>query len=162
MKERATERLDRAAARGLKSLFPDNLLRVTVGTATCGIISGAREVLDAARAWSEKNPGATVVGTGCIGLCQEEPVLSIMRPGGPVMFYGRVDPAAVEDIIEASRRGEVPGDEALAGATHVLGKLKKEDYRIGGRGWNMNEDRLSAAPVSARPLPCQPPCLEHV
>jgi NADP-reducing hydrogenase subunit HndB len=54
----------------------DNHIRVVVGLATCGIASGARPVLntlsDAVQTKGLSN--VTVTQTGCIGLCQYEPI----------------------------------------------------------------------------------------
>ena len=57
--------------------------RVVVGMATCGIASGARPVLTAlADAVAEKKiPDCSVTQTGCIGLCQYEPIVEVIQPG---------------------------------------------------------------------------------
>ena len=57
--------------------------RVVVGMATCGIASGARPVL-AALADAVQEEGLNninVTQTGCIGLCQYEPIVEVMEPG---------------------------------------------------------------------------------
>ena len=54
--------------------------RIVVGMATCGIAAGARPVLNAfveavaAEGLAEK---VTVTQTGCIGICQYEPVVEV-------------------------------------------------------------------------------------
>ena len=58
--------------------------RVVVGMATCGIASGARPVLTAlSDAVQEQNLSEkiSVTQTGCIGLCQYEPIVEVMEPG---------------------------------------------------------------------------------
>ena len=62
----------------------ENQIRVVVGMATCGIASGARPVLTAlADAVQEQNLSEKicVTQTGCIGLCQYEPIVEVMEPG---------------------------------------------------------------------------------
>ena len=58
--------------------------RVVVGMATCGIASGARPVLNALSTLVQEK-GLTdkisVTQTGCIGLCQYEPIVEVMEPG---------------------------------------------------------------------------------
>ena len=58
--------------------------RVVVGMATCGIASGARPVLTALSNLVQER-GLTdriaVTQTGCIGLCQYEPIVEVMEPG---------------------------------------------------------------------------------
>lgn len=57
-------------------------VRVVVGMATCGIAAGARPVLNTfveevnKEGLSEK---VTVSQTGCIGICQFEPVVEILK-----------------------------------------------------------------------------------
>ena len=57
--------------------------RVAVGMATCGIAAGARPVLSAfTEEVAKRNLGNVVVTqTGCIGICQYEPVVEIFVPG---------------------------------------------------------------------------------
>ena len=59
-------------------------IRVVVGMATCGIASGARPVLTTlSNLVQEKGLTGkiTVTQTGCIGLCQYEPIVEVMEPG---------------------------------------------------------------------------------
>ncbi|MBR5448400.1 MAG: (2Fe-2S) ferredoxin domain-containing protein, partial [Clostridia bacterium] len=60
-------------------------LRVVVGMATCGIAAGARPVLNAfveAVNGSDLAGKVTVTQTGCIGICQFEPVVEIYDAQG--------------------------------------------------------------------------------
>ena len=58
-------------------------IRVVVGMATCGIAAGARPVLNAFTEEVAKRrlEGVTVAQTGCIGICQYEPVVEVYAPG---------------------------------------------------------------------------------
>ena len=63
--------------------------RVVVGMATCGIAAGARPVLTA---FTDEvaNRGlhnVTVTQTGCIGICQFEPVVEVYEPGKEKVTY---------------------------------------------------------------------------
>jgi NADH:ubiquinone oxidoreductase subunit F (NADH-binding)/(2Fe-2S) ferredoxin/Pyruvate/2-oxoacid:ferredoxin oxidoreductase delta subunit len=128
MKVTSIKDLDQLKTRGLGSLYP-GATRVAVGTATCGIISGALEVMEALKAAAQKAPKDFIVmETGCVGFCQEEPIVSVMRPKGPMIFYSRVSPEIAGKILEAASRGEVVHET-------VLGKIMKEDYILGGAAW---------------------------
>ena len=52
-------------------------IRIVVGMATCGIASGARPVLNVLADEVQKRGMSNVVvtQTGCIGLCQYEPIV---------------------------------------------------------------------------------------
>ena len=81
----------------------ENQIRVVVGMATCGIASGARPVLTAlSDAVQEQNLSdkINVTQTGCIGLCQYEPIVEIYEPGKEKVTYVKVNPEKAMDILE--------------------------------------------------------------
>ena len=63
--------------------------RIIVGMATCGIASGARPVLNALSDEVQKKGLSNVVvtQTGCIGLCQYEPIVEVLEPGKEKVTY---------------------------------------------------------------------------
>lgn len=67
----------------------DNAVRVLVGMATCGIAAGARPVLTALVEEVAKRglQNVTVTQTGCIGICQFEPVVEVVVPGQEKVTY---------------------------------------------------------------------------
>lgn len=67
----------------------DDVVRIVVGMATCGIAAGARPVLNAlVDEVSKRNlKGVTVSQTGCIGMCQYEPIVEVMEPGKEKVTY---------------------------------------------------------------------------
>ncbi|MDO4987894.1 MAG: NADH-quinone oxidoreductase subunit NuoF [Synergistes sp.] len=68
---------------------------------TCGIAAGARAVMAAVLEELEKRNihDVAVLQTGCIGMCQKEPLLDIVRPGEERVTYGPVKPTDVPRII---------------------------------------------------------------
>lgn len=77
-------------------------MRVVVGMATCGIASGARPVLNTlADAVNEKGlKDVIVTQTGCIGLCQYEPIVEIYQPGREKVTYIKMDPEKAREVFE--------------------------------------------------------------
>ena len=68
--------------------------RIVVGMATCGIAAGARPVLNAfVEGVSEAGLGDHVIvtQTGCIGICQYEPVVEIYEAGKDKVTYVKMD-----------------------------------------------------------------------
>lgn len=67
----------------------DDKIRVVVGMATCGIAAGARPVLNAfTEEVAKRNLGNVAVSqTGCIGICQYEPVVEVFTPDGQKTTY---------------------------------------------------------------------------
>lgn len=77
--------------------------RVVVGMATCGIASGARPVLTTlSNLVQEKNltDKVAVTQTGCIGLCQYEPIVEVMEPGQPKITYIKMNPEKAAEVVE--------------------------------------------------------------
>jgi NADP-reducing hydrogenase subunit HndB len=77
-------------------------LRVVVGMATCGIAAGARPVLTAlSNAVQEKGlKNIAVVQTGCIGLCQYEPIVEVIAPGGEKTTYVKMTAEKALEVVE--------------------------------------------------------------
>jgi NADP-reducing hydrogenase subunit HndB len=77
-------------------------MRVVVGMATCGIASGARPVLNTiADAVRDKNLNDIVVTqTGCIGLCQLEPLVEIYETGKEKVTYIKMNPEKAREVVE--------------------------------------------------------------
>lgn len=82
--------------------------RVVVGMATCGIAAGARPVLNAFVDKVNKenlSDRVTVTQTGCIGVCQYEPVVEIFEEGKEKVTYVKLDAAKAEEIVEKHLKG---------------------------------------------------------
>lgn len=81
----------------------EDQIRVVVGMATCGIAAGARPVLnELAEKVQEKNltDKISVSQTGCIGLCQYEPIVEVYEPGKEKVTYIKMDVDKADEIFE--------------------------------------------------------------
>ena len=89
---------------------------VVVGMGTCGIAAGARETMKAILGFIEENnlSGITVSQTGCIGLCEREPIVQVSVGEEPKVTYGKVTPEVVERIMKE----------------HVLGGRSLQEYVV--------------------------------
>ena len=83
-------------------------IRVVVGMATCGIAAGARPVLNAF-VEGVSNAGladkVTVTQTGCIGVCQYEPVVEIFEADKEKVTYIKMTPEKAAEVIEKHLKG---------------------------------------------------------
>ena len=85
-----------------------NSTRIVVGMATCGIAAGARPVLNAFVEEVNNNGLAdtvTVTQTGCIGICQYEPVVEIFEPGKEKVTYVKMTPDKAKEVIAKHLKG---------------------------------------------------------
>ena len=75
--------------------------RVMVGMATCGIAAGARPVLNAfVEEVAKRNlQDVMVTQTGCIGICQYEPVVEVVTPGQEKVTYVKMTPEKAVRVV---------------------------------------------------------------
>lgn len=85
---------------GVRTDENDNI-RIVVGMATCGIAAGARPVLNAFTEEISKRGlhHVTVAQTGCIGICQYEPVVEVFVPGQEKVTYVKIGADVVAKIV---------------------------------------------------------------
>lgn len=92
----------------------ENDIQIIVGTGTCGIAAGSKDVINAFidAVEGQKLEHVTIRQTGCMGLCYVEPTVEVKVPGMPDTIYGKVDAAVAEKIV----------------AEHILGKKLVEGH----------------------------------
>ena len=83
-------------------------VRVVVGMATCGIAAGARPVLNTFVEEVNKadlNEKVSVSQTGCIGICQFEPVVEVFEAGKDKVTYVKMTPEKAKRVVEEHLKG---------------------------------------------------------
>ncbi len=96
----------------------DNTVRIVVGMATCGIAAGARPVLSQFVEEVNKeglSDKITVTQTGCIGLCQYEPIVEVFESGKEKTTYVKMDAEKAKRVV----------------AEHIKGGKVVAEYTIG-------------------------------
>ncbi len=92
--------------------------RVVVGMATCGIAAGARPVLNAFVEGVQAAGLAqdvSVTQTGCIGICQFEPVVEVFEAGKEKVTYVKMTEEKVKKVIdEHLKNGKVVAEYTIA------------------------------------------------
>ena len=85
-----------------------NEIRVVVGMATCGIAAGARPVLNTLVEEVNKEglmDKVTVSQTGCIGICQFEPVVEVFESGKEKVTYVKMTAEKAKRVVEEHLKG---------------------------------------------------------
>ena len=92
----------------------ENDIQIIVGTGTCGIAAGSKDVINAFidAVEMQKLEHVTIRQTGCMGLCYVEPTVEVRVPGMPDTIYGKVDAAVAGKIV----------------TEHILGKKLVEGH----------------------------------
>ena len=95
-----------------------NTIRVVVGMATCGISAGARPVLNAIveELARENVAGVQVTQTGCIGICQYEPVVEVYEPGKEKVTYVKMTPEKAIRMVHHHLMNGEPVEEYIIGS----------------------------------------------
>ena len=96
--------------------------RVVVGMATCGIAAGARPVLNAfVEGVNEAGltESVTVTQTGCIGICQYEPVVEVFTKDAEKVTYVKMTADKAKEVIEKHIKGGKVVTEYTIGASKI-------------------------------------------
>ena len=98
----------------------NELVRIVVGMATCGIAAGARPVMLAFMEEVNKREmgNVTVTQTGCVGMCRLEPIVEVYVKGQEKVTYVHMTPEKVARIVN----------------DHIVNGRPVEEYTIGHQG----------------------------
>ncbi|HMD88248.1 MAG TPA: (2Fe-2S) ferredoxin domain-containing protein [Anaerolineaceae bacterium] len=99
-----------------KAKVESGQVQVIVAMGTCGIAAGARETMKAILDEIEKDnlSGIVVTQTGCMGMCEWEPIAQVIVGDQPKVTYGKVTPDVARKIMK----------------DHVIGGKIVEDHVI--------------------------------
>ena len=100
-------------------------IQVKVAMATCGIASGAKQVMEViVNECNRRNIPAVVTQTGCMGYCYAEPTVEVTKPGQAPVVFGYITPLKAEELVSKY----FTGDEMFEGIIPVNYE-KVESYK---------------------------------
>jgi NADH-quinone oxidoreductase subunit F len=98
----------------IPTLYRPSGIKVNFGMASCGIAAGAKKALQRAQQeWPTSSNGLHFAQTGCLGLCQEEPLVEILEPDAPRIVYKHVTKEKIVELIYARLKGDLNEKWAL-------------------------------------------------
>ena len=88
---------------------PELLVQVKIGMATCGIASGAREIMKYfVEELEQQAVDAVITQTGCMGYCYAEPTVEVTLPQKDPVVFGFLTRAKAQEIIDTYiKKGEL-------------------------------------------------------
>lgn len=91
-------------------------VQVIVAMGTCGIAAGARDTMKSVLNYIEAQhlSGVTVTQTGCMGMCEQEPIVQVIFGEQAKVTYGKVNADVAAQIMKQHVQGGTPLKE------HVL------------------------------------------
>lgn len=94
----------------------EKLIQVKVAMATCGIASGAKQVMEVIiNECNKRGIQAVVTQTGCMGYCYAEPTVEVTKPGQEPVVFGYITPIKAEELVAKY----MAGNEMLDGVIPV-------------------------------------------
>ena len=95
------KKLRDAAREGISLRGEPKSMQIIVHMGTCGIAAGAREILNklAQELGDRKIETVTLRQSGCIGLCDQEPLCTLQDSDGNEFRYGRLTVQKVQEIV---------------------------------------------------------------
>ena len=77
-------------------------IQVIVAMGTCGIAAGARDTMKSVLNFieAEKLSGVTVTQTGCMGMCEQEPIVQVIIGDSAKVTYGKVNSEVAGQIMK--------------------------------------------------------------
>lgn len=104
-------------------------MKITVHMGTCGIASGARDIMDALLDELAQNNVSDVLVTtsGCIGICSREPLVTVEAQGSDPFVYERLTAGKMRQIF----RQHIMGGKIQS--EFVMARGKEQDSRGGDK-----------------------------
>ncbi len=110
------EEIKKQAMSNWEAMQNSEKTRILIGTGTCGIAAGAEDILKTLREELGKNSiEADIIQVGCIGLCYAEPLVEIVKPGMPGVFYGNLTPELMAEIVRDYLTADNPHPDLALG-----------------------------------------------
>jgi (2Fe-2S) ferredoxin len=100
MKIRSVKDLEKISSEFSQRLYFPESVMINVGMASCGIAAGAKATFEKALKEYSAGPSYQVRQTGCLGFCEEEPLVEMVSKGRPRIVYKRVTENRIADVVQ--------------------------------------------------------------
>jgi len=119
MKIQSVEDLNIISQKSNTDIYHPGKIKVNVGMASCGIAAGAQEAFDTAAQAFAGDDTIAICQTGCIGFCEQEPLVEMVADGKPRVIYQNITADRIVDAIEDYRQ------ERFERKKWILGQMRK-------------------------------------
>ena len=92
--------LEKISKKFSRRLYLPEGVKINIGMASCGIAAGAKATLERALKEHPAGDSVEVRQTGCIGFCEEEPLVEILAGNKPRILYKRVTEDKFTDVLQ--------------------------------------------------------------
>jgi NADH:ubiquinone oxidoreductase subunit F (NADH-binding)/(2Fe-2S) ferredoxin len=100
MKIHSVRDLEKISSEFSQRLYFPESVTINVGMASCGIAAGAKASFE--KALKEHSAGGSIQvrQTGCLGFCEEEPLVELVAKGRPRVVYKRVTEEKISEVVQ--------------------------------------------------------------
>jgi NADH:ubiquinone oxidoreductase subunit F (NADH-binding)/(2Fe-2S) ferredoxin len=119
MKIQSVQDLEKITKEYSQKLYTPDFIKVNIGMASCGIAAGAMDSFEEAQKEFADDENIQICQTGCIGFCEEEPLVEIFSENKPRIMYRRLTKDKIVDVIKQYAENDFETSKKL-----ILGQLK--------------------------------------
>lgn len=119
MKIQSVQDLEKITKEYTKKLYAPDSIKVNIGMASCGIAAGAMDSFETAQNEFADDKNIQICQTGCIGFCEEEPLVEIFSQNKPRIMYRCLTKDKIVDVIKQYAENDFETSKKL-----ILGQLK--------------------------------------
>jgi len=105
MKIQSVKDVEKIQQEYTKKLYYPGGIKVNIGMASCGIAAGAKASLEKALKELPQGNGTQLCQTGCLGFCEEEPLVEICAASRPRVIYKHITEDKILDAIHGYAQG---------------------------------------------------------
>ena len=119
MKIQSVKDLEKITKKYRQKLYNPDFIKVNIGMASCGIAAGAMDSFEEAQKTFSGNKNIQICQTGCIGFCEEEPLVEILSKNKPRIMYRHLTKDKIVDVINEYMENDFEKNKKL-----ILGQIK--------------------------------------
>ena len=101
MKIKSDKDLEKISREYSKKIYYPDAVKVNIGMASCGIAAGAKLSYEKAKNEFSDKKEVRICQTGCLGFCEEEPLVEIVEQGKPRVIFRHIKEDKITDAISA-------------------------------------------------------------
>jgi len=106
MKIQSDKDLKKISCEYSKKIYYPDAVKVNIGMASCGIAAGAKLSYEKAKNEFLNSKEVRICQTGCLGFCEEEPLVEVVGQGKPRVIFRHIKEDRITDAISAYIEGD--------------------------------------------------------
>ena len=106
MEIRSVKDLEKISREYSNKIYYPDAVKINIGMASCGIAAGARLSYEKAQNEFSSSKDVRICQTGCLGFCEEEPLVEVIGQGKPRIIFRHMKEDRITDAISGYINGD--------------------------------------------------------